>query len=426
MAILLTVSVPARVVDAALVGPGEARSPDIRLHVARLELEHWQRLARVGGEKFAAARSERLELERNREAMVDSVARLDDLRMALQGDLQILALEQAENRSRLGDIDEALKAASVALVRQERQASAGDRDERTLGLKAWIATLGTRRKTARLQADAMSAEIGQMQMRLERLDRAREALLPAIKGIEAELQSLLALRHFRDLVRDREASRVGLAEERLEKLRHEMVIAAGQERQRTRSSASNATGAGKAAEGGNLVADGDGSGRHVVGLAEEERDENSRRVAAGLGADGSSASYGAGRSMQLDALPLQGEILVGFGDREGEHTSNGITIASAADTEIVAPVGGKVVFAGPFKDYGLLLIIDHGNEYHTLLTGFGEIGPEEGDVVRAGQMVGRLAERVDNNPRLYLELRFRGMPVNPLPWLAARSDKVRG
>jgi murein DD-endopeptidase MepM/ murein hydrolase activator NlpD len=107
-------------------------------------------------------------------------------------------------------------------------------------------------------------------------------------------------------------------------------------------------------------------------------------------------------------------------------TERGLLLDAPAGHGIVAPEGGRVVFAGPFRSYGQILIIDHGNDYHTLMAGFSHLDVQEGVIVRAGERIGS-AGGVSGAPgRLYVEVRRRGVPVDPMPWLAAREDKVRG
>ena len=72
------------------------------------------------------------------------------------------------------------------------------------------------------------------------------------------------------------------------------------------------------------------------------------------------------------------------------------------------------------------MIIEHGDEYHSLLSGLSRLAVPVGASVRAGQMVGTLEPSQNDTAQLYVELRRRGVPVNPLPWLAAGQDKVRG
>jgi septal ring factor EnvC (AmiA/AmiB activator) len=140
----------------------------------------------------------------------------------------------------------------------------------------------------------------------------------------------------------------------------------------------------------------------------------------------------AGLSSRVDAARLpppapirpSPELVAARADRPG-HDQN-IAIAAAPGQPVAAPQDGRVVFADPFKSYGLLLIIEHNSEYHTLLWGFAKLRVEVGDEVRGGEIIG-IMDVVDGvPPRLGVELRRRGRPVNPLPWLAGSSSKVRG
>jgi septal ring factor EnvC (AmiA/AmiB activator) len=92
----------------------------------------------------------------------------------------------------------------------------------------------------------------------------------------------------------------------------------------------------------------------------------------------------------------------------------------------VAPYDGDVVFAGLFRGYGLLLIIEHDEEYHTLLTGLSRIDAVIGQRIIAGEPVGVMGQLTPEPPNLYVELRRAGQPINPLPWLAVHKGKVTG
>jgi murein hydrolase activator len=99
-----------------------------------------------------------------------------------------------------------------------------------------------------------------------------------------------------------------------------------------------------------------------------------------------------------------------------------ITIAAAPGQGVAAPVDGTIVFADRFKSYGLLLIIEHEREYHTLLWGFAWLDVSLGDYVQAGQVVGIMGARGDGPPVLHVERRRNGRPIN----LAARSSGIQG
>ncbi len=126
-------------------------------------------------------------------------------------------------------------------------------------------------------------------------------------------------------------------------------------------------------------------------------------------------------------FPARGRILRRFGspDPAGLKT-RGMEIATAPDAVIVAPARGEVVFAGPFRKLGLLLIMDMGGGYHILLSGMARIEVELGQTVLAGEPVGVMAPGNTPPPRLYVELRKNGEPVNPLPWFITGKGKVSG
>lgn len=125
-------------------------------------------------------------------------------------------------------------------------------------------------------------------------------------------------------------------------------------------------------------------------------------------------------------LPVRGRLTTRFGQpRGGTGASRGIVFQARKGAQVVAPFDGKVIYAGAFRSYGQILIIEHGGRYHTLLAGLDRIDAVVGQWLLAGEPVGVLASR-DSDPELYLELRQAGQPVNPLPWLADTGDKVRG
>ena len=104
--------------------------------------------------------------------------------------------------------------------------------------------------------------------------------------------------------------------------------------------------------------------------------------------------------------------------------AKGITITARPGAQVVAPFDGLVAFAGPFRGYGQLLIIEHSEGYHTLLAGMGHIDATVGQRVLAGEPIGVMENQ--GAPALYVELRRDGQPINPLPWLADRAGKNNG
>ncbi len=147
--------------------------------------------------------------------------------------------------------------------------------------------------------------------------------------------------------------------------------------------------------------------------------------------------------------PAYGTVIQRFGARTASGgTSRGVTWKTRPDSSVVAPWDGRVVFAGPFRRFGQILIIDHGEGYHSLIAGLGRIDAQPDQWVLAGEPVGTTgtgageapaprsgatsggradpAQNRSGGPTLYVELRQDGQPINPLPWLAAQNDRTQG
>jgi murein hydrolase activator len=120
--------------------------------------------------------------------------------------------------------------------------------------------------------------------------------------------------------------------------------------------------------------------------------------------------------------PAVGSIVGTYGQATGSGlTRKGITIETRAGAHVVAPYDGEIVFAGEFRGYGQLLIIEHGEGYHSLLAGLARLEGVLGSRLLAGEPVGVMGRNSSRNTSLYMELRRNGQPINPLPWLAARK-----
>lgn len=125
-------------------------------------------------------------------------------------------------------------------------------------------------------------------------------------------------------------------------------------------------------------------------------------------------------------MPARGWLIGLFGEGEGAGKSKGITIETRDGAQVITPYDGEVVYAGPFRGYGRLLIIDHGEGYHTLLAGFSRIDSVLGQWLLAGEPVGVMGRGLTKYKTLYVELRRDGVAINPLPWLAASEKKADG
>lgn len=133
-------------------------------------------------------------------------------------------------------------------------------------------------------------------------------------------------------------------------------------------------------------------------------------------------------------MPAGGVEIRSFGSKNalGEKSS-GISIATRINARIVSPADGWVVYAGPFRSYGQLLILNAGSGYHVILAGMEEIDVQLGQFVLAGEPVAVMgARRVasaeavgmeTSRPVLYVEFRKDTTSIDPSPWWADSSSK---
>ncbi|ODT90678.1 MAG: metalloendopeptidase [Sphingobium sp. SCN 64-10] len=129
---------------------------------------------------------------------------------------------------------------------------------------------------------------------------------------------------------------------------------------------------------------------------------------APLPADRASAADGA--VTPAYRLPAVGEVVTGFGEvSESGVRARGLTIATAPAATVVAPANGRVAFAGPFRGYGRIVIIEHGGGWTSLIANMDRITAQVGDEVRQGDPLGAAGRR---QPRLIVELRRQERPID--------------
>jgi septal ring factor EnvC (AmiA/AmiB activator) len=123
--------------------------------------------------------------------------------------------------------------------------------------------------------------------------------------------------------------------------------------------------------------------------------------------------------------PARGKITVNFADpQDSGGQSKGMMLETRPHAQIVAPFDGQIVFEGPFRSYGQILIIEHGGGYHTVLAGLGRADAVVGQWLLAGEPVGVMGSPDTGHPQLYLELRRDGQPIDPAPWFGLNVTKA--
>jgi murein hydrolase activator len=139
----------------------------------------------------------------------------------------------------------------------------------------------------------------------------------------------------------------------------------------------------------------------------------------------------------LFALPVNGSKIREFGGSDGSGgVEKGISLATRAGAQVTTPCDGWVVYAGPFRSYGQLLILNAGGGYHVLIAGMERISVNIGQFVLTGEPVATMGTKSQvasilaanaSQPILYVEFRKDGTPIDPGPWWAANEgEKVRG
>ena len=115
-------------------------------------------------------------------------------------------------------------------------------------------------------------------------------------------------------------------------------------------------------------------------------------------------------------MPARGPIITAYGEKKVKGVSSkGIIIKTRNQAQVISPFDGSVIFAGPFRGYGNLIIIEHGKGYLTLLAGLETIDCELGQMLLAGEPVGQMPDSRD--AKLYVELRKDNLPINPMAWI---------
>lgn len=173
-------------------------------------------------------------------------------------------------------------------------------------------------------------------------------------------------------------------------------------------------------------------------LAQRRAEEERARAAAAAAAEQEREAAERARQASAEARPFAeargrarppaaGRLVASWGQADASGTaSRGLAFEAEAEATIVSPWHGTVAYAGHFRGYGVILIVDSGDGYHWFVTGFGRLDVAPGQPVRAGEPVGQATGAGTARPVVYVELRRNGQPVDPAPWVALPNGKVGG
>lgn len=119
--------------------------------------------------------------------------------------------------------------------------------------------------------------------------------------------------------------------------------------------------------------------------------------------------------------PVVGNPLRRFGRTIDGQKQEGLTLSARPGAVVIAPMDARIQYAGVFRTYGQMAILDVGGDVLLVVSGMEALYPEAGQWVLAGEPIGRMADRKSPSPELYLEVRRKGQPVDPETWLGKRG-----
>lgn len=365
-----------------------------------------ERLRAVEG----AAEERRAEAGRLSEKAQAAARELEELR----AEGRRLAAQAQEHEARLDALEARL--AELAAAIKKRSAELHQRREQSVALVAALQRLALTPRIALLARPGEPAEGVRGGILLQ-------SALPRVEEAAARL---------RDELRTLAAMRAEMADKRVALEREERQLAEKRDRlaalaqRQSKLHATLLTRASEAERNAERLAREAQSLRELVARLREEAERRRRLEAQAekVAALRKPRPFTKGRDDRL--YPANGRLVGRFGEDTGlGSTRKGISLETRPGAQVVAPYDGTVAFAGPFRGYGRLLIIEHSEGYHSLLAGMGRIDSSLGQHVTAGEPVGVMPS-TDAKPTLYIELRHRGEPINPVPWLTARNSKVSG
>ncbi|QPC43645.1 peptidoglycan DD-metalloendopeptidase family protein [Kaustia mangrovi] len=373
-------------------------------------------------DQLESARSEEQSLAKEKEALDEEAKALSDRLIALAASIQSregaittaerrldgLDAESKALRSKLADRHYALAELLAGLQRLERNpppALAVKPDDALAALRGAM-LLGTVVPELEEEANALSRDLARLRSLREQMIREGETVtanLARLRSERAEIETLL---------------------ERKSKL----AEAAGQELATSRERADELS---RKAE----------SLKQLLSSLEEQRrkaEEEAKRAEERRLAKAMEPQVPFTEIKGRLGFPVQGALVSHYGSNNGFGGKvRGDMIATRPNAQVTAPADGHIEFAGTFRSYGQLLILNVGEGYHILLAGLNEISVGTGQFVRAGEPVGTMGDGParatligdrlgDPRPVLYIEFRRDGETIDPAPWWVGTDKEARG
>jgi septal ring factor EnvC (AmiA/AmiB activator) len=404
-------------------------------------------LAQTGTEKLDALKQRDQELKAARDKQRKSV----ETEAALRRDIEQIGADRSKLNQDLIDTAGRLRAVESKIAATQDRLKPLDENEHSIrksldGRRAVIGeVLAALQRIGRRPPPALIAT-PEDALQSVRTAMVLGAVLPhmrhEVEALANDLSDLVALRKKIDA--EREQLRAEVASLDAERTRMTALV---DERQRQLADREKALDAERTRAGG-LAREVDNL-KDLIAKLEQGLDANTRETREAARSDSRpalSAFRDSGRLAPAVAfaslrgqvpVPVNGVKLKEFGAPDGSGGSEkGLSIATRAGAQVTAPADGWVVYAGAFRSYGQLLILNVGGGYHVLLAGMERISVDLGQFVLTGEPVALMGNGShiaavlatgSSQPVLYVEFRKDGTPVDPGPWWAAGEvEKVRG
>lgn len=338
-----------------------------------------------------------------------TVSQVERDRRAEQQRAERLRAQAAEARRDVGSLDTRLTEAGRR--RQDAEAQALAAEQRLASLRAQVSQDELRRTRSRDALERALINAALAERRIEpsaaRANMLARALAPAVTRHERSARQAIADARTLEILIAEEQQILADAQLAIDTERAEIVTLLARRRSAQAQYANDA----RAAE------------QRVRALASEARTlrDLAARVQASAPSRGST-SRGTGAIPAAWLAPAEGRITAAFGaSSAGGPASQGVRLTTRASAQVISPAAGEVAYAGSFRSYGQVLILNLDGGYAVVLTGLQTINARVGDRVRAGQPVGEMAAAATPAPELYVEVRQNGQPVDPGRWLTARG-----
>jgi septal ring factor EnvC (AmiA/AmiB activator) len=438
--VVLAVSLFASVTSAQVAEPApRAAEKETR----RMELEAAERLLRAAGEAKVRLDAEVADLRTDRArlngALIETTGRLraTETRItAVEARLAtLLQTEQAIRRSldgRRAIVVEVL----AALQRMGRSPPPAVlvRPEDMLEAVRTSMLLGAVLPELRSETEALAADLSEMVRLRSAAAGERDALAREVFALAEDRQRLAALVDARQ--RDLLSAERNVAEEARKTT--ELAGRAQTLKDLIGRIESEIQAASRAAEEARRASEKAEADARIAGIAQAR--ETRDKIAALAFRDPArlAPKVGFGETRGMLPLPVSGQLLKGFNAPDAVGgTLKGVAFATRPGAVVSAPCDGWVAFAGPFRTYGQLLIINAGSGYYLLLAGMDRMNVNLGQFVLAGEPVATMGEGSQvtaasvgsdtTQPVLYVEFRKDGVSIDPSPWWASSTnEKVRG